>query len=134
MRKLLLETSSIIEFLRGKEEAVSFVEGEDCEFVSSFLCLSELFEGVFSSKNASLRKRSQEHILEFFDGLKEVYGLDRQIAKKFGEIRFKLRSEGKLIEDIDILLAATCLAKQVPIVTYNVKHFQSIDGLEVITP
>lgn len=44
-----------------------------------------------------------------------------------------LRRRGLLIEDADILIAATALAHDATLVTRNLKHFERIEGLKLET-
>ncbi|MEK7521188.1 MAG: type II toxin-antitoxin system VapC family toxin [Patescibacteria group bacterium] len=129
--KYFVETSAIINFLKNKENAVSFIESLEGELTSSFVCLAELYEGIYRVNNP---KELEKGVLLFFTGLGEVYGLDQDIAKNFGQIRAELKKKGEVIEDIDILIAATCVAQNLTLITYNPKHFQRVSGLKVITP
>ncbi len=42
-----------------------------------------------------------------------------------------MKKEGNLIEDADILMAATALVQNLVLVTNNVSHFERIKGLEL---
>lgn len=129
MKRYLVETSVIVSFLRGKPEAVEVLEALTGELTSSFVCLAELYEGVARSKE---KTQAEKGVGDFFAGLSEVYGLDEEIAKSFGFIRASLKRGGKVIEDLDILLAATCLAHNLVLVTFNPRHFSRIESLPVL--
>jgi len=129
MKKYFIETSVIIDFLRGKSKAIEDIENLEGELTSSFVCLAELYEGIYRVKE---KNKAEKSVLSFFTGLSHVYSLDQDIAKNFGQIRAELKREGKVIEDLDILLAATCLAHNLVLVTYNLKHFQRVKGIEVL--
>ena len=47
----------------------------------------------------------------------------------FGEIKSNLK--GNIIEDMDILIAATALSHNLILVTNNVKHFKKIKELKL---
>jgi predicted nucleic acid-binding protein len=47
----------------------------------------------------------------------------------FGEIKSNLERKGNIIEDMDILIAATALLHNLFLVTNNVKHFEKIKDL-----
>lgn len=128
MKRYFIETSVIVSFLRNKGNAIEVVENLEGELTSSFVCLAELYEGIFRVKD---RSRAEKAVLNFFTGLSEVYGLDGEIAESFGQIRAELKRGGKVIEDLDILLAATCLAHNLTLVTYNAKHFKRVDNLKI---
>ena len=74
----------------------------------------------------------EQAVLTFFGGLAEVFGLDKDIVKTFGQIRSSLKKKGQVIEDIDIFLAATCITYNAIIVTANKKHFQRVHDLKIV--
>lgn len=57
--------------------------------------------------------------------------LDGRRARAAARIRRDLRLKGKLIDDFDILIAATALTEQVWLVTNNTQHFRHIEGLRL---
>ncbi len=57
--------------------------------------------------------------------------LDRPVLDKASEIYARLRREGKLIEDADLLIAATALEHDLCLVTNNTAHFERVSGLEL---
>lgn len=118
----------IIAYLRGKKEWVARLDALDGELVASYISLAELYEGIFRVED---QKRAEQGVLDFFAGLSEVISVDRDIAKEFGRIRAVLKKGGTVIEDLDILLAATCLAHNLVLVTANIKHFRRIKGLQI---
>lgn len=130
MKKYFLETSVIINFLRGKQETIEMVKSLEGELVSSYVCLAELFEGVYRTP-VDERNKVEKGVKDFFSGLGEIYGLDKEIAEKFGQIRAELKAKGKAIEDLDILVAATCLAYDLILVTGNLVHFKRIERLRL---
>ena len=130
MTTYLLDTSIIICYLQGKENAVKLLNSIEGELTSSCICLAELFEGVYRVKNKS---ETEKIVTDFFKSLSELYPVDEKIAKYFGKIRAKLKIEGHVIEDIDIFIAATCLAYDLTLITNNTKHFSSLTSLKIYT-
>lgn len=129
MKRFLIETSVIVSYLRGNEETVEAIDNLAGEFSSSFVCLAELYEGIYRVKDT---KKAEQGVLDFFTGLSEVYGLDKEIAQQFGKVRAELKKKGKVIEDLDILISATCLAHRLILVTYNPGHFQRVKNLDIL--
>lgn len=129
MSAYFIETSCIIAYVNGNEKVIAKVDSLEGELTSSFICLAELYEGIYRVKEG---EQAEKVILDFFKGLSEIYGVDKEIAKKFGEIRAELKNKGKIIEDFDILLAATCIVNNLTLVTGNPKHFKRIPNLEVL--
>lgn len=128
MKHYFLDTSIIIDYLRGKNSAVELINGLDGDLNSSYICLAELYEGVYRVRN---QPHLQEVIETFFSSLSFIYSIDLQIAHEFGKLRAELKTKGNVLEDIDILIAATCLINDLILVTYNLKHFQKVKGLKL---
>lgn len=128
MKKYLLDTSVIIAYLRGKKDIVDRIDNISSELTSSYICLSELYEGIYRVRE---KEQAEKAVLSFFQGLSEVYGIDSEIARQFGLLRGSLKNKGEVIEDMDIFLAATCLAYNLTLVTLNTKHFSRIPGLKM---
>jgi len=128
MKTYFLDTSVIINYLRGKEEAINLINDLKGKLVSSYICLSELYEGIYRSTN----KNAESIVLEFFSGLNKTYGLNQKIAQEFGLLRKNLKQKGEVVEDIDIIIAATCITYNLSLVTNNKKHFSRIKKLDLV--
>lgn len=128
MKTYFLDTSIIIDYLRGKEVAINLINSFKGKLVSSYICLSELYEGIYRSKD----KNAESTILEFFSGLSKTYGLNQKIAQEFGNLRKNLKQKGEIIEDLDIIIAATCIAYNLTLSTLNKKHFSRIKKLDIV--
>lgn len=124
----MVETSVIINYLRGKKEAVEELENLEGEVCGSFVCLSELYEGIVRSQD---KGKALSAVKMFFSGLSQIFGLDEETAENFGEIRANLKERGCVIEDLDILIAATCKAHDLVLVTQNIKHFSVVKDLKI---
>lgn len=129
MNTYLIDTSVIINYLRDKGSAVETVDNLEGELTSSYICLAELYEGISRVRE---KEKAEKQVLDFFTGLNQTYGVDKDIAKYFGQIRTHLKTKGEVIEDLDILLAATCLANHLVLVTANPKHFSRVPNLEIL--
>ena len=128
MKKSLLDTSILIAFLRGERSVVSKVK----EYLEKFDKLS-LSIITYYEILRGLKYLGNERKLREFEELmdkSEIITLDRDIIRKASKIYAELKREGKIIEDADILIAATCLVKGFVLITDNEKHFRRIKGLE----
>lgn len=126
MKSYLIETSVIIDYLRGKEEATALLESLDGNLYSSYICVAELYEGLYRITNRTTQEKT---VQTFFNSLDSIYGLDIEIAQKFGELRAFLKQKGNVIEDFDLLLAATCIVYNLELITFNKKHFSHVNEL-----
>jgi tRNA(fMet)-specific endonuclease VapC len=49
----------------------------------------------------------------------------------FAEIKADLQNQGNVIDDMDLLIAATALTMNYTLVTNNERHFSRIPGLQI---
>lgn len=61
-----------------------------------------------------------------------VLDLSKNIMEVFGEIKAKLFTQGEPVADLDLMIAATALYMNMPIVTNNRKHFSRIPDLVLV--
>jgi predicted nucleic acid-binding protein len=73
--------------------------------------------------------------LSAFENLCSMLGvddLDMNTLDNAASIYANLKKNGQLIEDADILIAASCVTHDYVLVTNNTKHFINIDGLQTV--
>ena len=58
-------------------------------------------------------------------------GFDEQAARAYAEIRVELEAKGQRLDDADLRIAAICLARDLTLITGNVRHFERVPGLRV---
>jgi tRNA(fMet)-specific endonuclease VapC len=129
MRSSLLDTSILIAFLRGEEDVVSKVEAylEEFDLLSlSIITYYEILRGLKYIENEK-KLRGFEQLMD----KSEIITLAREVMDRASEIYAELKRRGELIEDADILIAASCLVKGMVLVTDNEEHFRRIEKLEV---
>lgn len=56
---------------------------------------------------------------------------DDRAAVVYGELRASLESSGRRLHDADLRIAAIALARELTLVTGNVRHFERVPGLDV---
>lgn len=126
--KYLVDTDWIIDHLNGINVITKKLE----EFAASGLCTSiisvaELYEGVYGSKDY---KSSLNSLETFLEGI-TVLSIDQEVCKIFGKERNKLRKQGNIIGDFDLLIASLCLKHNLILLTNNKTHFERIDSLKI---
>src|SRR5436190_14419706 len=125
----LLDTDTCIHLLRGHPLAVN--RASQCspsDLAISAITHYELLYGVEKCSPARRKKESgkvrlllqQLQILPFTDGT----------AARAATLRATLESNGRAIGPMDILIAATALEYNLPIVTSNLGEFQRVSGLQ----
>ncbi len=128
MISYLIDTDWIIDFLKGKKEIVdTLLSLEKKGLAISVISLAELYEGIYSSDNQTEKMNGLNN---FLSGV-NVFEIDDEIAKIFGNQRQALRKTGRLIDNFDLLIASTCLFYDLTLMTNNINHFERIEGLKL---
>ncbi len=119
---LLLDTDVLIDFLRSRAEAVSYLEGLlEPPFIST-ITVAELYAGV--------REGAERQSLENLVNKLKVILVTKEIAVKGGLFRRDyFKSHGVGI--IDAIIAATAEAENATVVTLNKKHFPMFSNIIV---
>ena len=116
----LLDTDTCVFWLRGRAAVHVRLAAVGPEALSiSAVTLAELRYGADCSAQPDANHRA---IDDFVSGV-DVLAVDADIARAFGEIKAQLRRLGNLIEDFDLLLAATALTNDLTLITNNTAHF-----------
>lgn len=130
MKSYLIDTSVIINYLRNKGSTVETLNNLEGKLNSSYICLAELYEGISRVKE---KDKAEKIVLEFFAWLSHTFSIDEDIAITFGQLRATLKTKGSIIEDLDLLLAATCITHKLVLITANFKHFSKVADLEILS-
>jgi tRNA(fMet)-specific endonuclease VapC len=116
-RRVAARAGALLAALESREEPV----------VTTRLTVAELYVGLERSNDREAEVRRIESILDEF----EVLEFDDAAARHFGRITAQLQRTGRPAGDMDVLIAATCLANGQTLATGNPKHFADIPGLVV---
>ena len=95
----------------------------------SVISLAELYEGVFNSTDPAGNERA---LLEFISDV-DLVPPDEETCRIFGRERRRLRRAGRMIGDMDLFIAATCLRHNLTLLSNNRRHFEAVQGLEIIS-
>ena len=77
-------------------------------------------------------QKSERTLKEFLTGI-PILGIEEEVCKIFGKERGRLRKEGGIIGDLDLLIGSTCLHRNLILLTNNVAHFEKIENLKIIS-
>ncbi len=125
-----LDTNWTIDYLRRVEQTVRRIEELAPEGLSmSVISLAELYEGVFYSR---MPEDDERQLQNFLRGI-EVVSVDDEICRIFAIERGRLRASGNIIGDFDILIASTAIRHGLTLLTNNRRHFERIQGLNIIS-
>ena len=124
----LIDTDWVIHYLNGHKEIVAmFSSLEKGRLAMSVISLAELYEGVYYSKDP---ERNEEALIGFLSGV-SILGVEEAICKIFGRERGRLRKQGAIIGDFDLIIASTCLHYGLTLLSNNRKHYERIGGLTI---
>ncbi|MDP3106090.1 MAG: type II toxin-antitoxin system VapC family toxin [Candidatus Methanoperedens sp.] len=126
--KYLLDTNICIYLLNGNEILKEKVREIGVFSLSiSNVTLAELYFGAYNSRkiDANLKR------IDLFKQNLTVYSDSDRSAETFGRFKSKLRSEGRIIEDFDIMIASIASVNKCILVTNNPNHFERIEGLKI---
>jgi len=126
MKRVLLDTSVIIDFLRrkDKDKTLLFVLAQqEINLYISIITHTELYAGksVWENKNA------KEELETLFSGMK-ILPLEHNISQKAGEIKAKYN-----LNLLDAIVAATSILHSLELVTLNIKDFDKVKEINLFT-
>ncbi len=125
---ILLDTDHCVFFLRGRQEVRAAFAAHGAEEAGiSIISVGELYFGALRSARP---ERNRDASQAFIDRV-SVVPLDQPVMLRFAQIKAELASRGELLEDPDLLIAATALQHEAPLVTHNASHFARIPGLRL---
>jgi hypothetical protein len=120
MSGVLLDTSVVIDMLRGYAPALEYARMLDSQPVCSEMTRVEVLRGVRSGE-----RRLTERLLGTFRWI----GVDEVVARRAGDLGRRWRASHRGLGTADLIIAATALEHRLQVVTLNVRHFPMIEGL-----
>ncbi len=96
------------------------------EQLTTAVSAAELLYGVARDAN----ERRSEQVRAMLSSFR-VAPFDVAAAKIFGPLRAELEREGQRLDQADLMIASICLARDLTLVTGNVRHLARVPGLRV---
>jgi predicted nucleic acid-binding protein len=122
---ILLDTSVLIEMFRVKDKTSTYfyqLSKDNNDFCISILIHYEIFRG-----SNSMQDVFWTNILENI----EVIPFDIKSSNEASRIYKLLKLQNKMIDFVDLLIAATAISHNLNLATLNVKHFGKIPNLHI---
>ena len=129
---MLLDTSFLIDLMNGEGAAVERARQLEADLVQqrlSAMTLFELYYGVGRIGQSDEERENIERVL----ASKPVHPADTAVMRKAGRLAGELAAEGDPVGDGDVIIGATALVADEPVLTRNVADFERLDGVEVET-
>ena len=124
MKKILVDTSIIIDYLRQKDKSKAvFVRLE--QYRNTLLASIITHTECFSGKSIWEKKEAMEALKLLFFDIK-ILSLNEKASEEAGRIRAQY---GRNISDA--IIAATAIYHKLELATLNIKDFEKIKGLKL---
>ena len=127
--EVLLDTDILSALLRPHPNAMTRAQDYILEHVQLNISIITRFEVLRGLKTRDAR--SQLRTFEDFCTKHNVLELSDEIVVRASDIYADLSRRGELIDDLDVLIAATALVYGMTIATNNERHFSRISGLRI---
>lgn len=128
---VIVDTNILIKYEKGLLDLEDIVGGREQEdFFISVITASELLHGVFRAIEPAIKSKRSAFV-EGILGNFSILPIDLSIARTHSRLWAALQSQGKMIGIHDSWIAATCIAKGMCLVTFNIKEFESVPGLTI---
>jgi tRNA(fMet)-specific endonuclease VapC len=126
----LVDTDWVIDHFHGVEGVTLKLEQlRPAGLAISVVSLAELYEGIHYSRDPA---RGREILARFLAGVTAL-SLDEEICDRFGLERGRLRQQRLVVGDFDLLIAATCRRHGLTLCSNNRRHFEMVEGLEIVS-
>ena len=126
--RYLIDSDWLIDATTGRPGAQRALSSLSIDGLAvSILTVAELYEGAFGTLDPSHTLAGMREFLSDY----AVLFISDSIAERFARERADLRRQGRLIPDVDLLIAATALTHDLTLLTRNVRHFARIPGLRI---
>jgi tRNA(fMet)-specific endonuclease VapC len=136
--KYLLDTNIISELIskNPNEKVVKFINDLNVDDVFlSAITIGEIKSGIenvqSNAKKELLSQWLHNDLLYKFEN--RIISIDIEIMLTWGSINHKLKKQGRALPIMDSIIGATCLSKELALITRNEKDFQNL-AIKIINP
>lgn len=127
--RFLLDTNAVISLLGRKSEALiaRVLHCPEGEIGIPTIVSHELFFGAYKSQKVSFNLETIRLLLKDF----VVLPFDEEDARQAGEVRAELKKSGTPIGPYDVLIAGQAKARDLILVSNNVREFERVSDLQL---
>jgi len=126
--KYMLDTNICIHLMKHTESVLEkFSKNNSDGLTISSITLAELEFGICNSASYD---KNRTKLISFLP-LVNVLSFDDTAAVEYGIIRANLQKKGTPIGQLDMLIAAHALSRDLTLVTNNTQEFERVEGLEL---
>jgi tRNA(fMet)-specific endonuclease VapC len=134
---LILDSSIVVAAERRGRNVVEILEqirtsSGEIEVGTSVVTVAELTHGAYRAKDDRDRRRRVAFVEELCRDVL-VHPITVEIAKEIGRIEGQQAAQGISLPFEDLAIGVTALVLGFDVATLNVRHFQKIPGLKVVS-
>lgn len=122
---VVADTDVVIDFLRGAEPGATLVRALLQEGRLRFTPVT-----AFELRRGADFVPRRDLLMQLLT--RRTYPLDLESALRAGELAAVLKAQGREIGPADALQAGFCLRHGVPLATRNRRHFDQVEGLQLV--
>jgi tRNA(fMet)-specific endonuclease VapC len=124
--RVVIDTDLVVDFLRGHDPGRSFVRSAIRSRRARFTTVS-----AFELRLGRDFEERRDRLASLLS--RRTISLDLRSALLAGEIHRSLLVEGRPIGVSDAMIAGICRRHELPLATRNVRHFERVPGLRLVT-
>lgn len=126
--KYVLDTDILIYFLNGVPKITrKILELDTKELATTIITHSELHYGVNNSKK---KKTNLAKVTQLLNQL-TILHYDEDASVIFAQEKARLKKDGELIADMDLMIASIAISNKLKLITNNKKHFNRLKNLVI---
>ena len=128
--RYLVDTDWAIDYMNGIQTVVRQLDELSDEGAGiSIISLAELYDGLVGATDP---ERDEQRLNDFLDSI-EVVPLEDAVCRIFAQERYRLRTSGLPIDNLDLFIAATAVHHGLTLLTNNRRHFERVRGLNIVS-
>ena len=128
--RYLVDTDWAIDHMHANEMVVRRLRALAPDGIGmSIISVAELYEGILYSRDTEAGAIALRELLRWVG----VVPIDDEVCRIFARERGRLRQAGTPIGDFDLLIGSTALRHNLTMLTNNRRHFDRIQGLQILS-
>ena len=128
--RYLVDTDWAIDYMNGIPTVVRRLDELSVEGAGiSIISLAELYDGLVGATDP---EHDEQRLSDFLDSI-EVVPLEDAVCRIFAQERYRLRASGLGIDNLDLFIAATAVYHGLTLLTNNRRHFERVQGLNIVS-
>jgi tRNA(fMet)-specific endonuclease VapC len=126
-----IDSSALIDLAKNNKNIQELLSNIDDKIVSTLINYFEIVVGIDMENQKHIQQKI--YFDELFNSI-TLFHLDKSSSEISSNIYWKLKKSGNMLDKFDCMTAGIFLANGVnKIITRNVKHFEKIPGLKVLS-